>query len=118
MNYQIGNFIKSGTGIYMVALMSLDGIECVTKENEDVIYAASSLITEPIEITEEWINKLGFDFIEELNGWACCTHCIFEKEKGYQFNFFCSNDKDCNVHINYVHELQNLINALDFKNIK
>lgn len=67
----------------------------------------------PILLTEEWLVKLGFEYIKEASSYCLKDHLIYFIEDGNCiFNLFCSNDKDCRVKIQYVHQLQNLWHSL------
>ncbi len=69
---------------------------------------------EPIPLTEEWVVKFGFDnnqshftkWINDVN-----TFIIHKDENGF---FVC--DVDCNIDLQYVHQLQNTYNI--FSNFK
>lgn len=123
MNYQIGNFVKSGTGNYIIALMSLDGIEAIMKENEDVIFAASSVIIEPIEITDEWLLKFGFEqkgmcYTLEVQPFKVLSFFndylhIIDNNQDMQKDIVTLWNKDSGKKF-YVHELQNILSI--FKN--
>jgi len=119
IKYNVGNYIRSGHGLYKVALVSLDGVEALIKNNSDEIFAASSIIFEPIPITEEWLVRLGFD---KMHG---CFNYDRSKELGHHFGDFALSiydttqikiwrgDRYCGVvHCEFVHQLQNLFYAL------
>jgi hypothetical protein len=72
---------------------------------------------EPIPITPEILEKCGFEFIEEDYGWANGQHIIYQIHESFKINIFCSNDEDCEIEINYLHQLQNLCYALTGKEL-
>lgn len=63
----------------------------------------------PIPITPEILEKAGFDYVEELAGWADANHCIFEMKDEWRFDPYCTNDEHLQLMIKYVHQLQNLV---------
>ena len=72
---------------------------------------------EGIVLTPEILEKCGFDYISEGFLYADKHHCIYEggKEHGeiWKFQPFCTIDVNCTVSIKYMHQLQNLIFALE-----
>jgi hypothetical protein len=69
-----------------------------------------------IDITPEILEKCGFeDMHEKTYGYvefADKLHAIYSTADGYSFHPFCTNDKDCQIKIKFLHQLQNLIFAL------
>ena len=63
---------------------------------------------QPIPLTEEILLKCGFDNVKEAGGYADKLHLIYFENNHYYFSPFCTNDKDCDLKINYLHELQNV----------
>lgn len=62
-----------------------------------------------IPLTEELLLKAGFEWVSEMIGYADKLHCIIIDVEGYAFLPFCTNDKDCEIKIKYLHDLQNLV---------
>lgn len=74
----------------------------------------------PIELTEEWLLKLGFEKDEESKTWSILTSLekfdyLFEIENKYQ-QFF--QPDFLRIDIKYVHQLQNLYFALTGQELK
>ena len=113
--YQIGNFVKSGLGIYTIAAISMDGVEAL-QDAKGGLFSASSVIINSIPINHEWLLKFGFEktynsnrstrFDIEIDG-----HCMITYE-------FCLHKTQNlvyggkNIQCDFVHELQNKIYAL------
>lgn len=68
----------------------------------DIYYDVDAL--KPIPLTEEWLNKFGYDLISE-NHFGVLGHLIWKIEG----RFYC--DKN-GIQLKYVHQLQNLYFAL------
>lgn len=68
----------------------------------------------PIPITPEILERCGFEYIDmPVNGYADDKHLCYQQIDGtIVFMPFCTDDKDCHIHINYLHQLQNLYFAL------
>ena len=74
---------------------------------------------EPIPLTEEWLIKFGFEWIEELFAYADENHYVIFMSSGLiELHPFCTNDGDCHIKVKYVHTLQNLIFALTNEELK
>jgi hypothetical protein len=68
---------------------------------------------EPIPLTEEWLLKFGFEWIEEAHGYFDKHHAVYLWASGtIDFHPFCTNDEDCQIELKHVHSLQNLYFAL------
>ena len=68
---------------------------------------------DPIPLTEEILLKCGFTYIKETFSYHDKFHNIYISTIGeFVFSPFCSNDGDCLIKIQYVHQLQNLYFAL------
>src|SRR5690606_25206485 len=67
---------------------------------------------EPIPLTEEVLRKAGFEFINEAGGFANEKHIIYWNGEWWSVHPFCTNDNDCVININSLHQLQNLYFAL------
>lgn len=66
-----------------------------------------------IPITNEILEKCkGFDYIRLVGGYCNEHHVIYECNGYWEFHPFCTNDKDCRLKLNHVHQLQNLCFAL------
>lgn len=66
----------------------------------------------PIPLTEEWLLKFGFDYVDIVGGWCNKNHCIYQLEEGWELHPFCTLDKCLQLKIKYIHQLQNLNFAL------
>lgn len=117
---RIGNKIMAN-GLHAGQICTVEqiGAKKSLSENKRVIIFAEHQIGEfvsdcdGIPLTPSILERCGFDFVEEINGW-CNKHIIHaDSEIGFWLNLFCSNDPDCQIKILYVHQLQNLIYSLD-----
>ena len=66
---QIGDFVLVDGTPRKVEAITKKKIGYHRKENEPRLYYARLRDVEPIEITEEFITKIGFDIEKNLNGW-------------------------------------------------
>jgi hypothetical protein len=101
---RIGNLVKYKGDIHPVT--SIDSTINWVYLNENIDCSLYSI--EPVILTEEWILKFGFEYVDYAGSYCYKDHLIDETHEGFVFNLFCSNDKDCIVKIKYVHQLQNL----------
>ena len=62
----------------------------------------------PIPLTEEILAKCGFEWVDEIKGYADSLHCVIRGIDSYKFVPFCTRDKDCEIPIKFVHSLQNI----------
>ena len=103
---RIGNWIYSNTDkdIYRVDLI----------ESWRNYLSISAIL-----LTEEWLLRFGFEYINETIGYANERHYISQTRSGLDWLFmpFCTNDEDCYIKISYVHQLQNLYFALTGKEL-
>lgn len=70
---------------------------------------------DPIRLTEEWLEKFSFEFDQDYGmfGFFNKHHVVYKCDDGsFEFHPFCTNDKDCHIKLEYVHQLQNLCFAL------
>lgn len=70
---------------------------------------------DPIPLTPELLERCGFDDLrkEMINvEFADKHHAINECDNGWTFYPFCTNDKDLEINITSLHQLQNLYFAL------
>lgn len=82
-------------------------------------YSQMIEFVKPIELSEELLLKLGFDWVEEVGGYCNKDHIVYELNYGnFEIHFFCSNDKQSRKIIRYVHELQNTCFILTGDEIK
>lgn len=65
-------------------------------------------IHSPIPLTEEILLKCGFEWVDEIKGYADSLHCVIRGIDSYKFVPFCTRDKDCEIPIKFVHSLQNI----------
>jgi hypothetical protein len=73
---------------------------------------------EPIPLNEEWLLKFGFEWCNEAAGYFDNLHAVYLMYPNVQFHPFCTNDKDCWIELQYVHQLQNLCFALTGKELE
>lgn len=75
---------------------------------------------EPIELTEEWLEKLGFqniddeiDFSEWQNEWVLIYGNGSDKQEPFRFNYSLNEKgEDIFIELLFVHQLQNLFYCL------
>lgn len=102
---RIGNYVYAQSGKLVVNRDSIYKVENVNMQ--------SARKYKPIPLTEEWLLRLGFDFVPDLHAYADENHYIVPFHDGtFQFHPFCTNDEDCWKTLEYVHQLQNLYFAL------
>lgn len=123
----IGNYVKCvGCKDYIFQVISLFDGDLVTIQNSDDTFDCMLDRVKPIPITREWLVKNGFEKrYEELLGYYYytkeikdCLFCIAIRglDDGY---FRCYLDNN-SLHsygyadIQYIHQLQNLLNILGF----
>lgn len=80
-------------------------------ENEEMSYNSYAII-EPIPLTAEILKKNKYDYNDSLHEWATDSFCV-------EFGHVLSNEEqpdhffiwvsDCEVELNYVHELQHAL---------
>jgi hypothetical protein len=80
------------------------------KYGHEIDYVA--VYCEPIPLTEKWLLKFGFEWCNEAAGYFDKDHAAYLMYPNVQFHPFCTNDKDCWINLQYVHQLQNLYFAL------
>jgi len=71
-------------------------------------------LVNPIPITPEILERFGFDYVDmPVNGYADDKHLCYQQIDGtIVFMPFCTDDKDCHIHLKYVYQLQNLYHSL------
>ncbi len=68
----------------------------------------------PIPLSEKELANLEFEYVELVMAFCNKDHFIYlQNDNASCFHPFCTNDKDCQIEVEYVHELQNLL--LNFK---
>lgn len=97
---RIGNLVLDGHEIEKVNHRMIEML--VKKEAE----------FDPIPLTEEGLIKFGFEWCNEAAGYFDSLHAAYLMYPKIQFHPFCTNDKDCWIEIEHVHQLQNLYFAL------
>lgn len=104
---RIGNWVASmfGKDIEVLGISRHNKIE-TDRMDEDID------TLKPIPLTEDWLLKFGFEFINEVCGYADRLHIIYQTKDAFIFHPFCTNDKYCQIEIKHVHQLQNLYFAL------
>lgn len=91
----------------------------VSSINKDHIYINEIKIPsykhlEPIELTEEWLKKLGFDSLGKYGYGIGIFHIIKDEHLPDKFNFPINNKV---VYVTHVHQLQNLYFSLTGKEL-
>jgi len=105
---RIGNYILDGKDVWEV-----DNATIFTMVDHDEEWHYK-----PIPLTEEWLVRFGFNDYKDrfslTNG--CCDDDfwieIVEEIKGVREKMFCLRYSKLNLHIEHVHQLQNLYFAL------
>lgn len=123
--YRIGNFLKSGKGIYRVAMIGKpDEIICEA-ENGKLIGVPA--IYKPIKLTTDWLIKFGF--IKQGESWILVSdHFRLFATKDTTFGTGCfflnrkmamsKNQVDFICNCQYVHRLQNIFHSLTGEDLK
>jgi len=121
---RIGNWVGTPDGIFQVAVIFDTGIKVDIGYGAVQQYSDSSIRPDfsnvkPIPITEEWLKKFGFEYIEDteyywkqnpLENWG---YRLVEFPRGtWVISQGFMNKFNELAHINYVHQLQNLYFAL------
>lgn len=129
---RLGNYVSYKEKIYKVTTIHSDNSIRITDENgiEYGCYYINGI--KPIEITEEWLVKLGFEIeIGNKHIYSLCAACkefqIYKyisdiditsefKHLNYQdfiIQFYTYDDSDVSFHnFKYIHQLQNLYHSL------
>ena len=99
---RVGNYLryKNTNDLAIVELIDKKHFDC----RDDYGLFTPNADYEPINLTEEWLAKLGYDLISE-NHYGVLGHLIWKIEG----RFYC--DKN-GMQLKYVHQLQNLYFAL------
>jgi hypothetical protein len=111
---RIGNYIKRPNGArYNGEIKEVNEltIAILRKRPDDGEYL-------PISLNEEWLLKFGFEWCNEAAGYFDNLHAVYLMYPNVQFHPFCTNDKDCWIELQYVHQLQNLCFALTGKELE
>ena len=70
---RIGNYVKSGNGIYTIEALSRDEALAMKSVNHGIIIdATESVIYNPIEISKDWLLKFGFRANENFDWFKNC----------------------------------------------
>lgn len=73
----------------------------------------NSIAKEPIPLTEEWLERLGFEDLPDwLNEWKKDIYWLNEVGETFQLGIGVTTPKWQRTQIKYVHQLQNLYFAL------
>lgn len=99
---------NAGKALCRVASISETLIETkgVNSSDYDKVRKIQDIV--PIKLNNDWLKRLGFEYIEELGGFADADHVIFaEIDDSFIFMPCCTNDIDCYIKVEFVHELQN-----------
>jgi len=62
----------------------------------------------PIQLTEEILLKCRFEYMEETGSYADDKHLIQQSSDRWLFMPYCTNDDDCYIQIQFLHQLQNI----------
>jgi hypothetical protein len=76
-----------------------------------IVGAFTSLPNKPIELTDEWLTKLGCQKRESFNGWflkKVDKLRLLKIDGNYVFGYYSHGDFYAVCVVSYVHELQNL----------
>jgi hypothetical protein len=110
---RIGNYVKLNGNTTQVDVVDYNQVIATEWGLVELKYI------EPIPLTEEWLIKFGFEWIEELFAYADENHYVIFMSSGLiELHPFCTNDEDCHIKVKYVHTLQNLIFALTNEELK
>jgi hypothetical protein len=96
-------------------------IKVETLNNRNIYFSGEFIgewQAEPIPLNEEWLLKFGFEWCNEAAGYFDNLHAVYLMYPNVQFHPFCTNDKDCWIELQYVHQLQNLCFALTGKELE
>jgi hypothetical protein len=111
---RLGNLIKKNNKIYEISsLFFVDLYDGTIRENYN-----NSYVIEPIQLTEEWLLKFGFEktmswtYVKDLVGNLQLVYYL--GEKGWSIGFNSYSDFS---NLKYVHQIQNLYFALTGKEL-
>lgn len=112
---RIGNLVKhasSGKTCIVDEIHNAGAMTSYLSEKGSV--TAGIQFFEPIPITAEWLERLGFNFSPPINSWVKDSHRIYTSDTNgiYVFNMFSIHDADSYIEFQCVHQLQNLFFAL------
>lgn len=107
---RIGNLVSE----MVLETVPISGIEpkhVWVTVNDELQYHLDVYSLIPIPLTEEWMNKLGFEGIENPNH---TNSIVYTNHSNIEiiYSKFGYNLRDINVQVKYVHSLQNLFFAL------
>jgi len=111
---RIGNYLNGKQGYVTVTEIRINN-NVKTHDNTSSFYVGTCLI--PIEITKEWLLKLGVLYNEFEDLFQIGGHDI-DIQDGYYCHFYFNEYGDWYKEIKYVHELQNLYFALSGEELK
>lgn len=105
------NNLVHNVGVALCRITSISDTLIETKgvysSDYDKVRKIEDLI--PIRLSKLWFERCGFEYVEELRGFADTHHLILEDIDGsFIFMPKCTNDIDCYIKIEFVHELQNV----------
>ena len=119
---RIGNLVKYNGEFY--AIKSFDEEHVVLKDNVLAEYYLDYIgydEIEAIEITEEWLLKLGVFIVETCKSFEASFpnfRFSLHKSENYDGWLFCENETVITDKIHYVNQLQNLFFALAGKELE
>jgi len=105
---RIGNLVSSETSVPKLFYWDIDDFEFYKHRMDDI---------EPIPLTEEWLERFGFEQMKLYTGDNCfvkekfCVLCDGQL-KNYDLRLTFDSDQTIRVELDYVHQLQNLYFAL------
>jgi len=113
---RLGNWVEANSPMMQVKEITEHtvGLYMPGSEADPFLYDIEDI--RHIKLSPEILEKCGFeDMHEKTYGYvefADKLHAIYSTADGYSFHPFCTNDKDCQIKIKFLHQLQNLIFAL------
>lgn len=107
---RIGNWVKYTTGEEGQVISITEYGAAITLDRE---YMGADEY-DPIHLNPEILEKCGFKYADApVHAYADSKHMCYEhKNGGVVFIPFCTSDADCHIHIQYLHQLQNLYYSL------
>jgi hypothetical protein len=114
---RIGNLVDLGNRI--AKIIEIAHLACVVvdlEETQDTIEDYERV--KGIPLNEDWLLKFGFEWCNEAVGYFDKDHAAYFMYPNVQFHPFCTNDKDCWIELQYVHQLQNLCFVLTGKELE
>ena len=118
---RINNIISINDKNCIVKGINTDGfLQCKWNDSDTIVWGEPLTCFDPIQLTEEWLVKLGFNYGGiwiELMGLMSCGRILQHKGIGAKSTAFYINEQFI-ANIQYLHELQNLYFALTGTELK